>query len=380
MSGVYVHIPFCHSKCAYCDFFSTPSRKSVEDYVDAVIKEARLRIKELMPASQNGDSIETIYIGGGTPSILPLPLLRRLIEGLFDSLRPLLAESIKEFTIEANPEDLSDDLINDCIALGVNRISMGVQTFDDDALLALGRRHDGDCALKALHAISASGLNYSADLIFGLPGQTIDDWSRQLERLLSFRPPHFSAYLLSYEPGTRLYAQLMAGKVEEASDELAEAMYDRLISAARANGYEHYEISNYSMPGFKAKHNSSYWDGTPYLGLGVSAHSFDGLKRRFNPNSIKDYIASINRGDKYYIIEDESEANRFNDALITALRTSNGLDLEKMRSSFSAGIVKSFEKNLARYGRDIVSDDNRLYIPEKLWLKSDAILRDLIVD
>lgn len=380
MSGVYVHIPFCHSKCAYCDFYSTPSQNYLEQYCSTVVKEAGLRLAELNHASQEGDLIETIYIGGGTPSIVPPQLLKRMVDGLLDSLHPKLAGTIKEFTIEVNPEDLSDTLIKEYISLGINRISMGVQTFDDAMLSSLGRRHNGECALNALRLLVDSGLNYSADLIFGLPGQTIDDWNRELRRLLSFRPPHFSAYLLSYEPGTRLYARLMAGKVEEASDELAEAMYGLLISEAAANGYEHYEISNYSLPGFNAKHNSSYWDGTPYLGLGVSAHSFDGFKRRYNPNNIKDYISTIDRSSEYCVVEDENEENRFNDTLITALRTRKGIDMKIIRSRFSPRIVRSFEKNLALYGKEVVIEGNRLYIPEKLWLRCDAILRDLIVD
>lgn len=380
MSGVYVHIPFCHSKCAYCDFYSTPSQQHMKQYVDAVIKEAGMRMSELMSEMREGNSIETIYFGGGTPSMLPQETVKRLVKGLLKTLQPQLSNRIKEFTIEVNPEDLSDSLINHYKLLGINRISMGVQTFDDAMLSSLGRRHDGNCARRAMQLLSDSGLNYSADLIFGLPGQTLSDWNRQLDELLSFRPPHFSAYLLSYEPGTRLYARLLAGKMEEASEELVKSMYDSLINKARAYGYEHYEISNYSLPGYHARHNSSYWDGTPYIGLGVSAHSFDGLNRRFNPNSIKDYISSIEDGVEYCVIEEENEANRFNDTLITALRTSAGLDLEKVSVSFSPDIVKSFNANRALYGSDLVLDNGRLRIPEEKWLASDAILRNLIVD
>ncbi len=380
MSGVYVHIPFCHSKCAYCDFYSTPSQKYMKQYVEAVINEAAIRMNEMTKAQQSGGLIETVYIGGGTPSMLPPEMLKRLVEGLLNTLQPLLSNQIKEFTIEVNPEDLSEGLIYDCKSLGINRISMGVQTFDDAMLSSLGRRHDGDSSRRALRLLNDSGLNYSADIIFGLPEQSIEDWNRQLDELLSFRPPHFSAYLLSYEPGTRLYARLLAGKIEEASEESVKSIYDTLIEKARTHGYEHYEISNYSLPGYHARHNSSYWDGTPYLGLGTSAHSFDGFKRRFNPSVIKDYLSSIENGIEYCVIEEENEANRFNDVLITALRTSNGLDLGKINTVFSKSIVKAFNENLALYGRDLVSDNNRLRIPEELWLTSDAILRNLIVD
>lgn len=380
MSGVYVHIPFCHSKCAYCDFYSTPSQKFMKQYVEAVINEVAMRMNEMTMAQQSGGLIETVYIGGGTPSMLPPEMLKRLVEGLLDTLQPLLSNQIKEFTIEANPEDLSEGLIYNCKSLGINRISMGVQTFDDAMLSSLGRRHDGDCSRRALRLLDDSGLNYSADIIFGLPEQSIGDWNRQLDELLSFRPPHFSAYLLSYEPGTRLYARLLAGKIEEASEELVKSMYDTLIEKARTHGYEHYEISNYSLPGYHARHNSSYWDGTPYLGLGTSAHSFDGFKRRFNPNVIKDYLSSIESGLEYCVVEEENEANRFNDVLITALRTSNGLDLGKISTVFSKSIVKAFYENLALYGRYLVSDNNRLRIPEELWLTSDTILCNLIVD
>lgn len=389
MSGLYVHIPFCHSKCAYCDFYSTPSQTHMEEYVDALIAEAALRSNEIAPtdfaALRSGEIapsglIETIYFGGGTPSILPSEMLKRLVDGLNDRLGSLLSSKIKEFTIEVNPEDLSEGLINIYKSLGINRISMGVQTFDDAMLSALGRRHSGDDARRVLRLLSESGLNYSADLIFGLPGQMLDDWNRQLEELLSFRPPHFSAYLLSYEPGTRLYARLLAGKLEEASEELANAMYKCLIEKALRHGYDHYEISNYALPGYRAEHNSSYWDGTPYLGLGVSAHSFDGLKRRYNPNNIKDYISSVKNGNEFCVVEDDSEANRFNDALITALRTSRGFDLNDIQSRFAPEILKDFNANLKRYGSELVLENCRLRIPENLWLTSDAILRNLIVD
>lgn len=390
MAGLYIHIPFCRSKCSYCDFFSTPSRRNVEAYTRALITEWQLRRHELQ-----GEEVRTIYLGGGTPSLLPLPQLRELVEELD---RHIPISSLDEFTIEANPEDITPDSIAAYRAIGINRISIGIQSFSDTELQSIGRSHSGAMAREALAHLQASGINYNADLIFGLPNQTLEEWKTNLDTLLSYRPPHFSSYLLSYEPGTRLYARLLKGEVEETPEELATAMYSHLCTQALRHGYHHYEISNLSLPGSEAIHNSAYWDYTPYLGLGVSAHSFDGTTRRYNPLGIAPYLKALEANTLPTLTDDETPVNRFNDYIITSLRTSTGFSPDLSRRLFPLDLTDRFLANAAPLldSGSLVRCPSHptlplpsphfaelfpnLRIPEHLWLTADSILRELILD
>lgn len=367
-STLYIHIPFCRSKCAYCDFYSMAGRQpEYEEYVEAVLAEWRLRRGELPCAPQ------TIYLGGGTPSLLPLGNLEKLLAGL--QLRPA---RMLEVTIEANPEDVTPRWIQAVSSMGISRISIGVQSFSSTELRAIGRRHSPDEALRALDALSASGINYSADLIYGLPAQSLPDWEENLRRLLAYRPPHFSAYLLSYEPGTPLYARLQLHRLEQATDRTALAMYTRLCHCAARAGYHHYEISNFSQPGREAIHNSAYWDSTPYLGLGPGAHSLDkGGVRRFNPSAVSRYISALRQGRTLCVIDPETPQNRANDIIITALRRDCGLDLTDIDPRFRPEVMQN-ARRLVSQGC-LIHDGPRLIIPEHRWLTADAILRDLII-
>ncbi|WP_300805880.1 radical SAM family heme chaperone HemW [uncultured Duncaniella sp.] len=368
---LYIHIPFCHSKCAYCDFYSTPKREWMDAFIDAAINEWKERSENL------NEVIDTLYLGGGTPSSLPLPLLKRLLDAL-----PLDETKLREATIEANPEDETEEwvrfIMNDT---PFRRVSMGIQSFSDDELKIIGRRHDAEQAIKAVETMREGGIdNISCDLIYGLPGQDMDSWKRSLSTLISLRPEHLSAYLLSYEPGTRLSAMLERGKITEADENLVEAMYTHLCQATSAAGYSHYEISNFALPGREAIHNSSYWDGSPYIGLGPGAHSWDGEKRWFNPSNLKDYIA--HNGSGTAIVEEEDTDNRFNDMLITRLRTAKGVDVAEMQKLFGDEITRTFtaqtlpllEKGLLEYR----NETDTYAIPEEHWLTSNAILLELI--
>lgn len=377
MAGLYIHIPFCHGKCDYCDFYSlgAPVEGLMKRYVEAVLTEWRLRGGELL-----SEQLSTVYIGGGTPSSLPLPLLERLVSGLADE--GVDFSSLAEFTIEANPEDLGEDWLNSVRRLGVNRISMGVQSFNDRELRAVSRRHSAERAREALRLLSASGLNYSADLIYGLPGQTLADWERNLDTLLAFAPPHFSAYLLSYEPGTPLHARLLRGAVSEASEQLAVDMYSLLCDKCSQAGYRHYEISAFGRPGFEAVHNSSYWDFTPYLGLGCAAHSFspDGV-RRFNQPNIMKYLGELEQGRSAAEIDEETAADRLNDYIITSLRTDTGLNMQFLREKWgedSLEALKAAAKPFVNSGK-LIETDNHIIIPEREWLTADSVLRELII-
>lgn len=372
MAGLYVHIPFCHSKCSYCDFYSGLRPSVVEDYIDALIAELHLRKDEI------SESFTTIYFGGGTPSIIPINELKRLIVAINNAID---TSHVNEFTIEVNPEDINHDILCNYRELGINRVSIGIQSFNDNLLKSINRCHTSEQARNAIKYLMDDNWNYSADLMFGLPGQTIEDWRNNVNTLMRLRPPHFSAYLLSYEPGTRLYAMLQVGKVEEASEQLATEMQQIITTAATENGYEHYEISNYSLPDKHSRHNSAYWAMTPYLGLGASAHSFDGKLRRINPANIKQYINTLNQGKIIAIIEEETISERFNDYIITGLRTTNGISLDILKQYFPHQyIAKMIDEAtpLIASGQLILSD-NRLYIPHYYWLKSDAIMRELIL-
>lgn len=372
MSGLYIHVPFCHAKCAYCDFYSIPASGDVSDYVNAVISEAALRGHEL------NSRITTLYIGGGTPSILNPAELDRLVAGI-DKILSL--SDVTEFTIEVNPEDVTRDYLLAIKKCGVTRVSMGVQSLIDSELKSVGRRHSALDALEAMSALSSCFDNFSLDVIFGLPGQTIQSLDYTLKQIVATGAPHLSAYLLSYEPGTRLYAQLLSGKTTEISDEVATEMYMMIDEYLSASGYVHYEISNYAKPGMESRHNSSYWDSTPYLGLGPSAHSFDGDTRRYNDSSLKGYMMALSQGHSCEVIDDETMANKFNDYLITRLRTRQGLDMEQLAAMPFGDLVNAIYDPLKRLSDsgDIVIEGSRVTIPHQRWLVSDAILRQLII-
>lgn len=379
MAGLYIHIPFCRHKCAYCDFFSTPSRSAdTSAYLRAVITEWHLRRHEL---GQN--QVTTLYIGGGTPSILPADTLARFMEELGHHI-PL--HSLREATIEANPEDITPQSISAYRSIGFNRISVGIQSFNPKELESVDRRHSPSASHAALRALQESAINYSADLIYGLPGQTPLQWEQNLKTLLDYRPPHFSAYLLSYEPGTRLYARLQKGLLHEASDTVAQNMFRTLCTTADAMGYNHYEISNLALPGKEARHNSAYWTYTPYLGLGTSAHSFDGTLRRYNPLDIKGYIAAMNDNRTFFDTDCETILNRFNDYIITSLRTSAGFSTAFALTRFGDAPMKQFMSNAAPLlasgmllRTSTPQGDSRLHIPRDRWLTSDAVFRELIL-
>lgn len=361
MAGLYIHIPFCHSKCIYCDFFSTPRLDSMDALLDAVADEYARRRDEI------AETFVTAYIGGGTPSIVPPSGLARLCKAL-----PLT--DVEEFTIEVNPEDVTPDRVAAWRDMGINRVSMGIQTFDDDLLALLRRRHSAADAERAIKTILREGIsNISCDLIYGLPGQDIDGWEHTLNRLLDYGLSHLSAYCLSYEPGTALYARMTAGKITPTDDSLLADMYDLLCTETAAAGYEHYEISNFARTGMRSRHNSSYWTDTPYLGLGPGAHSFDGRLRRFNSNDLKSYVA----GGDITEIDDETEDQRFNDRLITALRTADGLRLDSLTANSRDYLLHAAQPFID--DGSIVETAGSLRITEAAWFRSDAILRELIV-
>lgn len=367
MAGIYVHVPFCHAKCAYCDFYSIANNKLVNAYIDAVESEYSFRINEL-----GNEHIDTLYLGGGTPSMLDAGQFRSLV-----SFLP--RHQAQEFTIEANPEDITLSKVETWMAEGVNRVSIGVQSLVDDELRAVKRRHSAAQALEAIDNIRKAGIdNISADLIYGLPGQTLQSWNYSLNKLFASGICHLSAYCLSFEEGTLLYRRLQQGQIEETSDEEIELRYALLCRTAAKNGFRHYEISNFALSGRCSRHNSNYWKSIPYLGLGPAAHSLgtDGL-RRFNTADIRQYIEDPT---KAATIDEEDEANRLNDTIMTALRTAEGLNRNDVTEKQWDGVMVRGRKWLRAGALCTGNDDSRLFIPEDKWLVADAIIRDLFTD
>lgn len=349
MAGLYVHIPYCRAKCAYCDFYSGPLKPFEETTYFAALE------RELAARRGEVGAFGTVYVGGGTPSAVNPA-----------RLAPLLALAPGERTVEVNPEDVTPAYAEALLRAGANRVSMGVQSLVDGELAAVGRRHTAARAREAFANLRAAGFdNISLDLIYGLPGQTLESWCYSLGETLALRPEHLSAYLLGYEEGTLLTARMKAGRIKEASEELAARMYGELCDTMRAAGFEHYEISNFARPGNYARHNSAYWDMTPYLGLGPGAHSFDGTVRRANPANLKAYLADPAVAA---VVEEETDDNRFNDLLITALRTARGIDPEVFNP---AELTKARTLLLP-------TPQGRLRIAERDWLRSNTILLEFI--
>ena len=377
MAGVYVHIPFCASRCSYCDFYSTLLMGEVgEAYVDAVVAEAVLRRHEL-----GGEAVGTLYLGGGTPSQLPLPLLERLVNGL----RGILDISdLEEFTVEANPDDVTPLWCTAVRSLGVNRVSMGVQSFEDHILRAIGRRHTAQQAVDAVKNLNCAGIvNISIDLIYGLPVQTLASWTATVQQALELAPQHISAYGLTYEEGTRLWRQRENGEVVEVPEEQCLEMYRILVEMMQEAGYEHYEISNFALPGCCSRHNSSYWNDTPYLGLGAAAHSYDGKVRRYNPTDLRAYIDGITAGRTVCEVEELTRWERYDERVMLGLRTCDGVDADWLRQDFGDEAWQYFIREASKHitaGNLKQVGESRYVLTRNGIMVSDAIIRDLMWD
>ena len=340
MTGLYIHIPFCASRCIYCGFFSTTRHAMRDRYVDALRREMALRNGYLH------DDIHTIYIGGGTPSMLSEEQLRRL----FDDIDCSRAE---EITMECNPDDITPAYAAAIGRLPVNRVSMGAQTFSDSRLLFLHRRHNSADIGRAVTLLRNAGIsNINIDLMYGFPGETMKEWNDDITRALALDVEHLSAYCLMYEEGTPLHRMLLEGKVTEIDEELSSAMYSTLIDRLAAAGYEHYEISNFARPGRRSRHNSSYWTAIPYIGIGAAAHSFDGASRQWNITDIDKYVTSIERGEIPMEREELDRDMRFNDTVMLRLRTCEGMDLDALARDFGPEYLNGCLSAAQRYIAD----------------------------
>ena len=380
MAGLYIHIPFCESRCIYCGFYSTTSLKLRDDYVDALCREMQMRPSKA--ALGNDEPIETIYLGGGTPSQLKGSQLNQIFSAIRKNYT--LTENIEniEITMECNPDDVTGDFCETLKQLPVNRISMGAQTFSNERLRFLHRRHNAREVDEAITRLRNIGIrNISIDLMFGFPEESLFQWMNDIRHAIQLDVEHISAYSLMYEEGTPLYRLLEQEKIREIDEETSRRMYETLIDLLTGAGYEHYEISNFARPGFRSRHNSSYWHEVPYIGIGAAAHSYNRKQRSWNIENIQTYIRSISEG----ILPSESEqldiTTRYNDLITTALRTSDGIDLMKMEQEFGKELadrlLQEAQPHISR--RLMKIKDGRLSLTREGLYISDDVMSDFMI-
>lgn len=373
MAGIYLHIPFCKKRCIYCDFFSTTCKEQKTAYIRALCHELTDRKDYL-----KGEPIETIYLGGGTPS----QLAKEDFEAIFSHIYKVYKVTPNaEITLEANPDDLTSEYISMLRTFPFNRISMGIQTFQETTLKQLQRRHTADQAIRAFQGCRTAGFqNISIDLMYGLPGETLTSWKKDLKQALSLHPEHISAYHLIYEEGTPLWKLREQHKVEEADEDLSVSLFGTLIDELTTAGYEHYEISNFCRPGKYSRHNTSYWRGIPYLGCGPSAHSFNGTTREWNVSSIDLYIKGIEGNRRDFETESLNQTTRYNEFIITTIRTVWGTPIEKLKQEFGNELWEYCRKMSAPYlenGKLEVHEGALRLTREGIFI-SDSIMSDLL--
>lgn len=378
MAGIYIHIPFCRSRCIYCGFYSTTALDLRQRYVDALCREMKIRILET--------DVGTIYLGGGTPSQLTIPQLKQIFEALYIYNK---VEKDAEVTIEVNPDDVSVEFAAMLQRFPINRVSMGVQTFDDDRLQFLHRRHTARQAIEAISRLRAAGINnLSIDLMYGFPGETLADWEADIKTALALNVEHLSAYCLMIEEGTPLHRMLKQhnGDCPQCVDEETErSMYYTLIDRLTAAGYEHYEISNFAKKGFRSRHNSSYWNGTPYIGLGAAAHSYDIRSRSWNVADINAYIEGIEHGERRFEEELLDDDTHYNDAVTVGLRTCEGINLDALSKKYKDYCIKNARRYLDDGLLELTTTDHdglschRLHLTRPGLFVSDMVMSDLMM-
>ena len=376
MAGLYIHIPFCKSRCIYCGFYSTTAFELRQQYTDALCREI---------ADRASGSISTIYLGGGTPSQLTLPQLHQIFDTIYKYNK---VEKDAEVTIEVNPDDVTEELAAALPALSVNRVSMGAQTFDDERLAFLHRRHTSRQVGEAIDRLRKAGIsNISIDLMYGFPEETLTSWQQDISTALSLDVEHLSAYCLMIEEGTPLYRMQIA----PIDEELERTMYELLMDRLEAAGYEHYEISNWGLSprplqrereprSYRSRHNSNYWNQTPYIGIGAAAHSYDGQScRRWNISDIRRYIDGIRQGTCVYEEEWLDEDTRYNDCVTVALRTCEGLNLKNLSARHRQYCLENAQHFIDDGLLKLSHDNHQLSLTRRGLFISDMIMSDLML-
>lgn len=372
MSGIYFHIPYCRTKCHYCDFYASNNIKTINQLVNAEIEELYLRRSYL-----EDEEVQTIYFGGGTPSVLSISH----INDLLSTVRKNFNVSVDcEISLEANPEDLTELYLKQLYEVGINRLSIGIQSFDEDILVYLGRRHGTEMLSNMIETAQNIGFkNISLDLIYGIPGLTLERYTESIKAVLKLGVQHISAYALTIEKKTYFYKLLITNRLKEVADEEVLDHFNATIDLLALNGFSHYEVSSFSKPGFQSRHNSSYWQGKNYLGVGPAAHSFNGKSRQWNISSTKNYILNIANGSSYFEVEILSEIDKYNEYVLLGLRTANGISKNFIVDSFDKKIVAYFSKEISKLDKDefILQDGDQICLSRKGILMSDFIIRKL---
>lgn len=380
MAGIYLHVPFCNSRCIYCGFCSTVSKGLRQKYIPALKREISERGDFFSSLYESDRIVKTLYVGGGTPSILPPELLKEAVSAIRETFT--IAEEI-EFTVEVNPDDITEDYAGSLRKMGVNRVSMGVQSFKDSHLKWMRRRHDSQTAVNAYRILRKAGFdNISLDLIFGFPLMTVGDWEDNLDTIIELSPEHISAYQMGIDPDTPLERMEKSGEFSLPSQEDSERMYKILQAKLKAAGYVQYEVSNFCKPGYHSRHNSSYWNRTPYLGLGPGAHSFIGMAREWNTSDIATWcnlsILPLREGETL------SPEDVFNEILMLGLRTTAGVSLDTLRNCgpqsplFISDLLPKLSA-MESNGLITLTPDGKIKIPPGKFFISDGIIRDLFV-
>lgn len=379
MSGIYIHIPFCKQACHYCDFHFSTSIKKKEELLSALKTELVLRKQEFQ-----GQIVETIYFGGGTPSILTIGELRLLIEEVYRNYQ--VVEN-PEITLEANPDDLlsvqaqSRTIFEEYLDIGINRLSIGIQSFFEDDLKGMNRAHSANEAKECLENATKYFDNITIDLIYGIPNMSLEKWNENLRSAFNFGINHISAYALTVEPKTALDIFIKKGTYPSLNDDLALKHFNLLVSETEKKGFIQYEVSNFGKPDYFSKHNTSYWQGKPYLGIGPSAHSFNGKRRSWNVANNTKYIQSISQHKLPSEIEDLSGKDMFNEYVMTGLRTIWGISLDKIKSEFGSEYKESLEISAEKYIKDglLFRENQILKTTNKGKFLADGIASDLFI-
>ena len=373
MAGIYIHIPFCRQKCYYCDFYKTVNTSLLGKYLQALQTELLQRKNYI-----EGEIIETIYFGGGTPSVLSGDEINEIIRFISHNFQVV---NFPEITLEANPDDLTTDYLQEIYRAGVRRLSIGIQSFDDELLKKMNRRHNAAQAVEAIEKAAETGFNdISIDLIYGLPGLDNKQWKNGLLKVFKLPVTHLSAYHLTYHEGTPFYTWLKKGTLKQLTETESIRQFETLVKLARENGFEHYEISNFARNGLYSKHNTSYWTGKKYLGVGPSAHSFNGESRRWNVAHTEKYIKAVLHNEIYAEEEILTDANRYNEYVLTRIRTMWGVSVAEIEHHF--GIEKSlyFQQNMEKYVHSglAIRTGETFALTQKGWFVSDEISASLM--
>ena len=381
MSGIYIHIPFCKQACHYCDFHFSTSLKKKDEMVQALAKEIELRSKSTsnsqLPTPHN-EVIETIYFGGGTPSILEISDLKFLIDEVYRNYKVV---STPEITVEANPDDLNYDTIRQLANSPVNRLSIGIQSFFEDDLKLMNRAHNVEEAKKCLEIATQYFNNISIDLIYGIPNMSNEKWLQNIETALSFNVPHISSYALTVEPKTALHSFIQKGIISQPDDEVAAAHFQILVDKLSENDFIHYELSNFGKENYFSKNNSSYWLGKKYIGIGPSAHSYDGKNRGWNVSNNALYIKSIQENKLPIEIETLTKTDRYNEYIMTGLRTIWGVSLDRIEEEFGKTYLDYLNQQAAKFIEDhlLFVDENILRTTKNGKFLCDGIASDLFL-